>query len=171
MRGLKMVLLATTLVVLTACGTNVHLVPELTTAGPTNIMVAGLLQYNGNQDYLPRTVGAGDDGRPFPEISYQYNVGYGKDAVPDILPLFNPLSLVGFPIGSDSVIVVGELVIAKNGNETKKYSSTCVLNKNRSLFYEGDTFSELRRKGLLMVRDNIETQMSNDTKFLSGLQD
>jgi len=39
-----------------------------------------------------------------------------------------------------------------------------------SLFSEGETFSELRKKGLTAVRDNIEMQMYEDREFLSQLK-
>jgi len=170
MKIIRCLILIMLSVMLGGCGTTVHVVPEVGINEPPTFIVNGHVEYDGNEDYLPRTVNRGESAVQLPDISYRYNVGYGKDAVPDVLPLFNPLSLVGFPIGADSVVVVGQLAIIEEGKELKKYSSTCVFNKSRSLFYEGDTFSELRKKGLFMVRDNIEFQMSNDRVFLSELQ-
>lgn len=150
---------------LNGCGTTCHIVPEIAEVEYVDFSMVGQIEYDGNADYLPQTVKHGKGDADLPLIKYSYNVVYGKDAVPELLPLFNPLSIVGFPIGSDNIVIVGGLEIAKNG-DTKQYISTCVFDKNRNLFYEGDTFSELRKKGLLMVRQNIESQMLKDREFL-----
>ena len=157
--------------ILSGCGTTYHVVPVNHSTDTTPFSVVGMIEYGGhNTEYLPRTVKQDENATTgLPLINYVYNVGYGKDSVPEILPLFNPLSIVGFPIGSDNIVIVGVLKIIKRGEVLKQYSSTCVFDKNRSLFYEGDTFSELRKKGLLMVRNNIENQMTNDRMYLSKL--
>lgn len=146
----------------------------MTSSGPVGLKdsdfhIEAKLQYEGNSDYLPRTVSEAENTEGLPVISYSYTVGYGKDAVSDLLPLFNPLSLVGFPIGSDSIAIVGFLEIKREEKLLKQYRATCLINKTRNLFYEGDTYSELRRNGLLMVRDDIEAQMLNDKIFLTNL--
>ncbi len=156
-------------VVLSGCGTTFHVVPEIGDIGSTDFGMIGRVNYSGNPDYLPRTVKPSDEESGNLEFKYDYNVGYGQDAVPDVLPLFNPLSLVGFPIGSDSLVVVGKLDLLKDGEVVKTYCSTCVIDKTRNLFYEGKTHSELRRQGLLRVRDNIEIQMANGHETLLEL--
>lgn len=165
----KLICIIGTLLLLSGCGTTYHVVPEVIHLPSTDCTIAGILEYEGNHDYLPRTIREGGDRGSMPVIRYAYHVGYGKDSIPEIFPLFNPLSLVGFPVGSDSLVIVGALDIVKAGETLKQYSATCVIDKNRSLFYEGDTFSELRKKGLFMVRENIETQMISDREFLSQL--
>lgn len=157
------------LVLLSGCGTTYHVGPELTEIPNIDYTILGTLEYDGNSDYLPRTIREGDDSESLPVIRYIYHVGYGKDSIPELLPLFNPLSLVGFPVGSDSLVITAALDVVKEGETLKQYSSTCVIDKNRSLFYEGDTFSVLRKKGLLMVRENIESQMIRDRETLSHL--
>ncbi len=39
------------------------------------------------------------------------------------------------------------------------------MDKTRNLFYEGETYSEMRKKGLIEVRNNIESQMHDDRAF------
>ena len=156
-------------VVLTGCGTTFLVVPEVSHTGPTELNMVGRVNYSSNPDYLPRTVKPSDGASGRLEFKYEYTVGYGQDAVPDVLPLFNPLSLVGCPIGADSLVVVGKLDILKDGEVVKTYCSTCVIDKTRNLFYEGKTHSELRREGLFKVRDNIEAQMANGRETLLEL--
>jgi hypothetical protein len=155
------------LMLLSACGTTYHIVPETAGLQSGNFSLTGNIDYEGNTAYRPRTVRQGHDDSNAPVIRYKYHVGYGKESVPAAFPLFNPFTLVGFPIGEDSLVVVGSLEVIKDGELLKQYSATCVIDKTRSLFYEGDTSSELRKKGLLMVRENIERQMSNDRELLS----
>lgn len=140
------------LMILNGCGTTYHLVPETAGLQSGDFSMTGNIEYDGNAAYLPSTVRQGEGDSNSPVIKYKYNVGYGKDSVPEAFPLFNPLSLVGFPVGADSLVVVGSLDVIKDGELVKQYCSTCVIDKTKSLFYEGETYSELRKKGLLMVR-------------------
>lgn len=164
---LRSILVFIILFFLSGCGTSLHVVPELEDLSLTpDFNIVGSIDYSGNAEYLPRTIKQSDDKACDLIFKYLYDVGYGKDAIPEVLPLFNPLSMVGFPIGQDSIIVVGHLNVTKNGKMVKKYNSTCVIDKTRSLFYEGKTHSELRKKGLLTVRNNIEIQMLSDRETL-----
>jgi len=165
----KLMFFILTLMVLSGCGTTLHIEPKVAEIDSGDFCVVGHVEYEGNEDYLPQTIKRGAEDESLPAIRYEYKVGYGKDSVPEILPLFNPLTLVGFPIGSDSILIVAELVIEKR-ETLRRYRSTCVIDKRRSLFYQGKTFSELRKNGLLLVRKNIESQMLNDREFLSNLR-
>jgi hypothetical protein len=128
--------------------------------------VRGMLEYDGNRDYLPRTI-KDDSGQTVISFIYQYQITYGRDKIPQALPLFNPLTIVGFPIGENTIAVTGNLKVLKGKEVIKSYTATCGLEKVRSIFSEGDTFSELRKIGLLTVRDNIELQMYQDRDFLA----
>ena len=100
------------------------------------------------------------------DSSYRYEVTYGRDAVPQALSLFNPLLIIGFPIGADTVVVTAKLEVLKESTQVKTYTAVCILDKHRTIFSEGETLSELRKRGLLAVRDNIETQMYGDRDLL-----
>lgn len=155
-------------VVLVGCGTTMLVTPDLKPTAGVDVRVRGRIIYDGNREYLPRTIvdtSAGESGLAF---QYTYDVIHGKDNVPQILPLFNPLTIVGFPIGEDTVLIVGRLEVSKKSQAVKTYSVTAALNKTRNIFWQGETFSELRRKGLVGVRDNIEAQMNLDRELLSG---
>jgi len=151
------------------CTAKMVVTPQMTLIENKDFHLTGKVIYDGNLEYLPRTIT--DDSSPDSILIFQYtyNVAYGRDNIPQLLPLYNPLSIVGFPIGEDTLAVVGKLDILKRKEVIKSYSSTCGLEKMRSLFSEGESFSELRKKGLIAVRDNIELQMYEDRNSLSQL--
>jgi len=135
----------------------------------SDFQMGGIIEYDGNKEYLPRTLKEDMSQTAF-SFKYEYQITYGRDKTPQALPLLNPLSMVGFPVGENTLVITGNLTILKGQEVIKEYKATCGLEKVRSLFSEGDTFSELRKKGLLAVRDNIELQMCHDKDFLLGLE-
>ncbi|NOY84232.1 MAG: hypothetical protein GXO96_05320 [Nitrospirae bacterium] len=66
-------------------------------------------------------------------------------------------------------MITGKLEILKKDVVIKTFTATCGFEKIRSIFSEGETFSELRYKGLIVVRNNIETQMAQEKIFFSQL--
>jgi hypothetical protein len=106
--------------------------------------------------------------KPKIDLKYSYDVLYGKQDVPEVLALYNPLTIVGFPTGENTVTVIGRLDILRGGEVIRSYGSTCILEKTRNLFSEG-TFTEMRKKGLIAVRDNIENQICSDKNNLEKL--
>lgn len=132
--------------------------------------IKGKIIYEGNKEYFPRTIIEDSASDPLFIYQYTYNVNYGRDNIHQAIPLFNPLTLVGFPIGEDTLMIAGKLEILKGKEVLKSYTATCAFNKSRNIFSEGETFSELRKRGLLAVRDNIEAQMCQDKDFLLTLK-
>jgi hypothetical protein len=159
------------ILLLSGCSANLFVIPELDNSiDSTGFQIKGKIKdYEGNREYLPRTLADDPTSNPPLYFQFEYQVIYGKDDTHQAVYLFNPLSLVGFPIGEDTLLVEGRLRIFSENGLMKDYRATCGFQKARSLFSEGETFSELRRKGLLKVRDNIETQMCLDRDFLLNL--
>jgi hypothetical protein len=155
-----------TTILLFGCAPNVAITPNITLVQIKDFSVSGKIDYDGNFEYLPRTVSIESHAPPLLTLRYRYDVSYGRDSVPQVLPLFNPLTLVGFPIGADTVVVTAKLEILKGSSLIKTYSSVCMLDKHRTIFSEGETMSELRKRGLLAVRNNIESQMCVDKDLL-----
>lgn len=154
---------------LLSCATKMVIAPEVPHVAIADFCIKGKIAYDGNKEYLPRTI-IDDSVSDFVlTLQYTYNVAYGRDNIPQALPLFNPLTIVGFPIGENTLVVTGKLDILKGKEVIKSYTATCGLEKTRSIFSEGDTFSEIRKKGLISVRDNIEAQMYQDKDFLLKL--
>lgn len=169
MTSLRIVVFASCLsaaILFSGCAPNVVITPDITVIPTGDFLLGGKIDYDGNKEYLPRTVRADPSLEPLPILRYRYEVTYGRDAVPQALPLFNPLTIVGFPIGADTVVVTGKLEILKGSSAIKTYTAVCILDKHRTIFSEGETMSEIRKRGLLAVRDNIEAQMYVDRDLL-----
>jgi hypothetical protein len=157
---------------LNACATTTNIIPPYEKLGNVSFVINGKIDYIGNQEYIPRTIHNDSSNETSLIIKYQYHVNYGKENIPQglhVANLFNPLVIIGFPIGQDTLVVIGKIDIMKQGDVIKTYSAACSFEKTRSLFYQGPTFSELRKTGLLEVRDNIEAQMYRDREFLQKL--
>jgi len=158
------------ILLISGCATKMVITPQAMEINVSDFKLKGKIEYDGNKEYLPRTIiNENESVNQSFTFQYSYLETYGMDKTPQALPLFNPLSLVGFPIGENTLVINGKLIILKGKEVIKEYSATCGLEKMRSLFSEGETFSELRRKGLLAVRNNIEFQMYQDRGFLSGI--
>jgi hypothetical protein len=171
LKHIPYVLLLITLssIFLSGCGTSMIVMPEIKqTDNLANFSIGGRILYdpNNNKDYLPRTL-INDISPEIPiTFRYGYKIAYGKRDVPAVIAVYNPLTILGFPIGDSTMAVVGKLDILKGEEIIKSYTATCTFEKTRSLFSEGETLSELRKQGLIAVRDNIEAQMCQDSAFL-----
>jgi hypothetical protein len=82
--------------------------------------------------YLPRTIKSENMAEKNDSLFfyYDYQVSYGRDYLfnsGELVPLFNPLTLIGSPIGEDDVCVVGKLDILHGGKVVKTYKSVCLL--------------------------------------------
>lgn len=169
-RQLYIVLYLVVVTSIGGCATKMVLTPQIAKIeNASDFQMKGKVQYDGNKEYLPRTISDESASDTFFSFQYRYQITYGRDKTPQAIPLFNPLTIVGFPIGENTLVVNGNFTISKGKEVIKEYTATCGLEKVRSLFSEGETFSDLRKKGLLTVRDNIEAQMYQDRDFLSSL--
>lgn len=157
------------LVLLAGCGTAVSIKPEITGMSGAELRVEGKVVFDGNHEYLPRTIVQTPASQSGLSFRYFYDVRYETDNVPELLKLINLLALLGFPIGEDTLIVVGRLDVIKKLEVVKSYEATCSLVKTRNLFWEGPTLSDLQKEGLFAVRDNIEAQMSSQRTFFIDL--
>jgi hypothetical protein len=145
---------------------NMVTTPDIAVIPTGDFSLGGEIDYDGNKEYLPRTVTADARlGHPL-ILRYRYEVTYGRDALPPAIPALNPLTIYGFPTGADTVVVIGKLEILKGGSVVKTYSALCMLDKTRTIFSEGETLSKIRKRGLLAVRDSIEAQMYADRDML-----
>jgi hypothetical protein len=154
---------------LDACGTKMTVVPPAEPLAKIEFTLPGKIVYEGKADYLPRTLAADAAASSGLTLKYAYDVAYGKDRTHIAAHLFNPLVLFGFPIGEDTVAVAGKLEIVRGDEVLKTYTATCGFEKTRGIFYEGETYSELRIRGLTCVRENIEAQMHRERELLMRL--
>lgn len=116
------------------------------------VLIRGAIQYEGNRDYLPRTVGQDDSGM---KIRFEYEVQQGReDSSTIFLPVVN---LVINPKGMNWVIAAGSLEILEDGQVKHSYKSVKQL--DGAGVGGATTLTALRRRALLAVRDDIERQM------------
>ena len=149
--------------VVVGCSTMTVL-PELTTLDNTPVLIKGQIEYDGNRLYLPRTISEGNPAEF--GLRFRYTTSETQDRSSwDIIALFNPLSVLGFPTGRRNSTVMGNLEILKGTEVVKSYTATCLQEAYRGIYY-GGSFSDLRRTGLVAVRGSIEAQMSQDQEFL-----
>lgn len=129
--------------------------------------VYGDIEYVGNKQYLP--VSLVDPDPSSPDINgilfkYEYKISYDVKQE-NGLQVFNPLLMVGVPKSNDAIFVSGFLEMTRDNVLIKRYEKSLVLSKNKSLFSEGETLTEMRKKGLLLVRDDIDRQLHADKDF------
>lgn len=155
-------------ILLCGCATNMKIVPEVKQIDNIDFQIKGVIVYEGNKEYLPRVLSNEPASNSKLTFKYTYDVIYGKHDVPSAAALLNPLTITGFPTGENTTTVIGKLDVIKKEEVIKSYSSTCILKKTQNLFSER-TFTDLRRQGLLAVRDNIEVQIYLDKSYLEKL--
>jgi len=130
--------------------------------------LCGVLSYQGtNPDYLPRVI------RPVPEskvqVSYEYQVSYNVEAETG-WDLVNPFILVGVPKSKDNVGVSGRVHISLDGSDfAKTYDDGVVLDKQKFLFSEGETLTDMRRSALIQLRDSMDRKLLSDRSVLSDV--
>lgn len=154
------------LVLLSGCAANMTVTPTIEAPIDSTYTIKGKVIYEGKREYLPRIIV--EVSEPDSGMTFQYSAQeiQKRDDGLEVLALFNPLTLVGFPTGGISSAIIGKLDVLQGNGVIKSYSSRCDLKVTRTIFTDGESFSELRRKGLIAVRDNIETQMYQDREFL-----
>jgi hypothetical protein len=143
--------------------------PELDLPPTIAVLLKAPISFDGNKEYLPRTIS--EDVSPSSDFSvnYSYTELQERDDSKEVLALFNPLTLIGFPTGGIASTINARLNISKGNEVIKSYNAICKLKVTRTIFTDGDSFSELRKKGLIAVRNNIEAQMYKDQESLKRI--
>lgn len=119
--------------------------------------------YDGNHEYLPTVLR--HNAASLSNSIYKYEVAYINGSTKmDVINIWNPLLFVGFPMGSEAVIVQGKLVYTDTNQIENVFTASCVAKKTRNLFQNSGS-TEPRRKCLLEVRDNISNQVIH---FIQG---
>lgn len=168
-RCARYALLPLLLACLTACETQVTLTPTLSAQASPSCVIAAPVSYDGQPVYLPQVISAepATDGGTL--LRYSYNTQYdGKQQATALQPL-NPLLIVGFPTGSNAITVSGLLEVLRDGKPVRAYEAACALKRSSTVFSEGETMTALRRRGLLLVRDDISAQICHDQQGLRAL--
>lgn len=169
LRYARNALLLLPLVCLTACETQVMVTPTLSPGVPRSCLIAAPLSYDGKPDYVPQVVTPEPIEDRATVLRYTYDAQYdGKQQITAFQP-FNPLLIAGFPTGSNAITVSGLLEVLQDGKPVRTYAAVCALKRSSTVFSEGETMTALRRRGLLLVRDNISAQVCQDQQGLRAL--
>lgn len=124
-------------------------------------ILCGVVIYEGHKsEYLPLSLRDSPNRRNV-KIKYQYEVKYGVED-DTALDLFNPLLIMGMPKSEDNVVILGRLEIKTDSGFAKTYEEVIVLSKSKTIFSEGETLTDIRRKGLILMRDKIDFVLSQD---------
>lgn len=145
------------------CLAKVKVFPEVAHyPDQVEVLVRGKILCDGDKKYIPRTV---EDGGGFSEsraIHYIYEDegGYVRDPV-----RVGPIIIGKGDVREKGVGVVGRLEIREGKKIIKAYGASAVMTVMSE--FSSETLSEMRRRGLMAVRDNIEAQMWEDREFLN----
>jgi hypothetical protein len=149
---------------------DVTTTPLIRPVDAQDFRVTGKVVYAGsNLEYLPRTVLAA--GNSAVVVRYEINESYDCSDSPAVMA---GVSIASKPFeppsGVNIATVEGRLEISSEGRPPKVYQSRCVLKQVVSAASTGWTFSQLRRRGLLEVRNNLESQMCHEREQLRSIQ-
>jgi hypothetical protein len=159
------------LLCVTGCATNVMTTPDLGRDPLATCMIRAPLSYEGNPDYLPRAIIAEPVATQTTVLRYTYNTRYDAKQGITVLQAVNPFLIVGFPTGSNDTTVTGLLEVIRAGQTIRSYGAASAMKRTTTVFSEGETLTAMRRKGLLLVRDNISAQVCRDQQTLQTLLD
>jgi hypothetical protein len=153
---------------LTACATTISVVPPLGNVKAVCRLHA-TISYDGKPDYLPAALIADTIPQSSTTVRYTFEAQYGLKETNAFLALVNPLTLFGFPTGSGNLVVTGRVDFLRGQSVVRSYGAAASLERASNVFSEGETFTELRRRGLLLVRDNLTAQLCKDERTLQTL--
>jgi hypothetical protein len=151
------------------CASTVTVTPRLPSATTPNCEIHATVRYDGNPDYLPRVLLRDAAVSHTVTLRYRYDVNYDAQPLPDAATLVNPLTIFGFPTGHDYVSIIGSLEFIRADATVRSYGAAAALKRTGTVFGEGDSFTDMRRRGLLLVRDNISVQLCQDREVLAQL--
>jgi hypothetical protein len=83
----------------------------------------------------------------------------------DIVAILLPTTMFGAPTGESDVQIRAKLDVVNGSNLIKSYIAACNITSPRGIFNGGTSFTEIRKRGLLAVKENIELQMVQDRDF------
>jgi hypothetical protein len=154
-------LLATTLLpgVLASCSASIHLTPQLGGTTRADCTLFGHVSYDGNPEYLPAPLVDSADRPADSVLRYVHDERYGFEQLPPGVQLVNPLNFIGFPTGSRSLSVTGRLDVMRGGVVVRSFAAVAAMERSGSMFSEGESFTAMRRRGLLLVKNNISAQV------------
>src|SRR5437867_3239877 len=99
--------LGVALIIFAGCATRVHTIPELPELQNVFVLLGGPITFDGKREYLPRTISEAPISENELSFRYSHNEIQQRNDSLELLALFNPLTLVGFPTGGTQSTVTG----------------------------------------------------------------
>jgi hypothetical protein len=163
--------IVTATAMLGGCSTSILITPQVAAPAAPECQVRGHLAYEGNRDYLPAVL-IDDPGRPADSIlRYAHEDHYGRDDLPTAVQLVNPLHLIGMPTGSGTLSIAARLDVMRGGVVVRAFGAVVTMERSESMFSEGATFTEMRRNGLMLLKNNISAQVCADQSVTQAILD
>ena len=168
--GLRWRLSALACVALAGCTTTaVVITPQLAGTNTATCQIHVKVRFEGKPDYLPAALVTDPAASGPVTFRYAYDAQYGLKETNPFLVMVNPLTMVGFPTGSDNLVITGRVDVVRADETVRSYAAAAAMKRSSSVFYEGETFTEMRRRGLLLVRDNLSVQLCHDEGLLVAM--
>ena len=154
---------------LLGCATEVVITPQLAGKNPGSCRIHAPVRYEGRKDYLPAALVPDAAASATTEIRYSYEAQYGLKEFNPVAVIVNPLTVVGFPTGGDNLVVTGRVDVVRGDTTLRSYAAAAAMKRSSTVYYEGETFTEMRRRGLLLVGENLSGQLCKDEEALAAL--
>ena len=151
------------------CATTVSITPMLSARDTGACEIRAQVRYDGKPEYLPTALAVDQTASERMVFRYTYEAQYGLKEIPPGIMLVNPLTLFGFPTGTDNVVVTGYLNLIRDQTTLRSYAAAAAMKRSGTVFSEGESFTEMRRRGLLLVRENISRQLCGDQAAIEAL--
>jgi len=156
-------------VTLGGCATSTTLTPQLPDKQIPSCRLHAAVQYDGKPEYLPAALG-GERGPPGPVVfRYSFEAQYGLNPVNAFVAFVNPLELFGFPVSSDNMVVTGRVDVVGGDAVIRSYGAAAAMKRSSTVFSEGESFTDMRHRGLMLVRDNLSGQLCHDEALLVAM--
>lgn len=152
------------------CSTQLTVLPDVAQySDPPQVLVRGKIIYEGNPAYLPRTVEEAKD-NVGPRILVKYTLDEGHIRADYVVIGSGTHKLLkmqsssgGTHIGEKGWTIAAILEVLAGDKLIQEYTALA-FSEGHGQF--GDTLTEMRKKALLAVRQNIESQMRGDAEVL-----
>lgn len=135
-----------------------------------DFQISGNIVYDGNRSFLPQHLKKEDSAS---DVQLKYSYKAVSEAVNSIQAPMSACSgggcLYSMPsasLGQNVVSVVGTLEIVQGGRVLKTYKAASRTVKDRNLWEDRETVTQLKEQSLLAVRNEIDMQLQKDKEFL-----
>jgi hypothetical protein len=155
-------------VALAGCAASVSVTPTVGTKTAV-CQIRATVHTDGKAEYVPGVLVQDASAPAATVVKYSFDAQYGLNEYNAFVVAVNPLSLVGFPTGSDNMVVTGRIDLLRKETVVRTYAAAASMKRSPTIFGEGETFTDMRRRGLMLVRDNLSIQLCQDQAALTTL--